>query len=263
MNDYFDRGEAPVCFFDSGIGGLTVLSRCITLMPNRKFVYFADNYNVPYGSFSSAKLLQMVDEKFAEIREYSPSAAVIACNTATAQCASYLRAKYSFNIIGIQPAVKPAAVDAKKCVVLATPATASSSGIKELVERFGNGVTEILACPELAVYIENNIFDLDKDAITGLLPDIEADSIVLGCTHYIFIGDWVKARYKCRIFDGIDGTARHLANVLGCVQEGKQSASPQALIDNVLFVGGDERKNRKVLEKLMNERGGGCGNFSH
>ena len=222
------------------------MHECVKRLPDKKFIYFADNYNVPYGNYICEQLLKKVDAIFSQIAEFNPSAAVIACNTVTAQCAAYLREKYSFPIIGIQPAIKPAAASARRCVVLATPATAASSSVKELVERFGRGVTEVIACRELASYIESNIFNLSEQSIFEMLPEVDTDTVVLGCTHYVYIKDYVKAKYCCPIFDGLEGTAKHLCNILGDVENNQK-----ILNADVKFIGGDEEKNEKVFKSLF------------
>ena len=171
MKDFSFKSKKPVCFFDSGIGGLNLLGECIKRIPNKQFVYFADNFNVPYGNYSEEKILILANKIFSEIQQYNPIAAVIACNTVTAVCIEYLRNKYSFPIIGIQPAIKPAAKNCRRCVVLATPATAHSTGICRLVERFGRGVTDVVACDKLAAYIENNVFDNCEDYAISIWPE--------------------------------------------------------------------------------------------
>lgn len=238
-----------VAFFDSGIGGLTLLNECVRKLPNVDFIYFADNYNMPYGTKPAAEILRLVDKQFEAINLLNPEAAVIACNTVTAECANYLRHKYSFPIIGIQPAVKPAAVKGGKCVVLATPATAASAPVKELVEKFGNGRTEIIACPNLAAYIEQNIFSLDGSAITSILPQIKADSIVLGCTHYIFVEKHIAMYYGCRVYDGLAGTANRLCQILGNFDHFTEK------LGKVSFSGGDTVKNAKVFDMLIHKSG--------
>ena len=82
-----------VCFFDSGIGGLCLLYECVRKLPDVDFVYFADNENVPYGSLDKNTLIAKVDEIFLRIQNLNPSAAVVACNTVTANCIDYLRNK--------------------------------------------------------------------------------------------------------------------------------------------------------------------------
>lgn len=246
----------PVVFFDSGIGGLNLLRECAKLLPSVGFVYFADNDNVPYGGLPTRKILALADAAFEEIEKINPSAAVLACNTVTARCAVYLRKKYSFPIVGIQPAVKPAAAAGGRCVVLATPATARSASVKELVEAYGNGNTQVVACPALAAYIEEHIFRLDFSQAAKLLPAVKADSIVLGCTHYIFLKELVKRFYGCPVYDGLMGTARRLRAVLGNPPQDKSR-------EEIVFCGGDADKNRRVYDMLVDgSLTGAWGNFS-
>lgn len=245
--------SGPVCFFDSGIGGLNLMYECRKRLPDTGFIYFADNYNVPYGGMSDSKIRNAVETVFSEIKKYGPSAAVIACNTVTAKCAAYLREKFSFPIIGIQPAVKPAASHGERCVVLATPVTAESASIRDLVQHYGNNHTQVVACPDLAAYIERNIFCLDENEIAELLPKIEADSIVLGCTHYIFIEKTVKNFYNCPVYDGVYGTAARLCSVLGKTDH--QTGISDDFLKNTAFIGGDEVKNRLVFEQLVSHCG--------
>ena len=112
MNEFNERG-GPVCVFDSGIGGLNLLAECAALCPDRDFIYFADNDNVPYGNMTRARMRELVFGIFDEIAGCNPSAAVVACNTVTAAFIRDLRAAYPFPIVGIQPAVKQAAAALK------------------------------------------------------------------------------------------------------------------------------------------------------
>lgn len=235
------NGRKRVAFFDSGIGGLSLFIKCAKLLPNCDFYYFADNYNVPYGNLSDERITELADEKFAEIEKIGPSAAVIACNTVTAVCAPYLRGKYSFPIIGIQPAVKPAAAHGGRCAVLATTATAKSVSMTVLADKFAGNNCEVVACPYLAAYIEENIMNISECEVVRLLPEIRADSVVLGCTHYAFIEEIIKKHYKIPVFDGLDGTASRLVSVLGdCGQKEKNGRM-------ICFAGGDLAKNMGVF----------------
>ncbi|MCH5148429.1 MAG: glutamate racemase [Clostridiales bacterium] len=235
-----------MAFFDSGIGGLNLLAQCARQIPYANFTYFADNFNMPYGTLDSDELFYKADKIFEKIAAINPHAAVIACNTVTAVCAARLRAKYSFPIIGVEPAIKPAARSGGKCLVLATPATASSRSIATLLERFGNGITQVAACPNLAEYIEHNIFNINESEIIKMLPKYSPESVVLGCTHYSYITDIVKKFYNCEVFDGIYGTADRLCSVLA--QKHVKSESLHPKID---FCGGDEGKNRAVFDLLF------------
>lgn len=240
-----DTAKKLVCFFDSGIGGLNLLCECAKRRSDCNYAYFADNYNMPYGNLSHEKIMSLVDGKFELMKLINPAVAVVACNTVTAECISFLRQKYTFPIIGIQPAVKPAAKNYKNCVVLATHATANSIVLKNLIEEYGGGHTRVVACPDLAAYIENNIFNIDRKEVERLLPEIDCDSIVLGCTHYIYVSEVISSFYNCPVFDGIEGTANRFEKILGISDHQATERS------ELTFWGGNYVKNAKVYTLLQ------------
>lgn len=219
---------------------------CYKRRPDCNFYYFADNYNMPYGNRPCEEVAASVDEIFGRIALHNPSVAVVACNTVTAECIDFLRQKYSFPIVGIQPAVKPAVKSSERCVVLATPATVSSKAVRELVKNYGEGKAELVPCRDLAAYIENNIFNLEKPSIEKLLPEAECDGVVLGCTHYIYVAEVISGRFGCPVYDGVEGTVNQICKILGkpdhydfCRQE-------------VAFYGGNCLKNSKIFELMKN-----------
>lgn len=236
-----------VCFFDSGIGGLTLLYKAFCKLPKAEFYYFADNYNVPYGNLNYKELEKAVNLIFSEIAKIKPAAVVIACNTVTAKCAEHLRRKYDFPIVGIQPAIKEAVTYGGKCVVLATPATVGSASLKNLIVKYGNNSTEAVACPEIAAFIEQNIFNLDGKDLEKLLPEIAADTVVLGCTHYIFVKEIIQKKYGCPVFTGVRGTINRLLQILGA--DGELQEQPENHV--IHFAGGDEEKNRRVFYDVL------------
>ena len=238
-------GNFPlVCFFDSGIGGLNLLNVCAKLRSDCDFAYFSDNKNVPYGSLSNAKISALAISHFDRMARLNPRACVVACNTVTAECIGLLRSRYPFPIVGIQPAVKPAAASAENCIVLATPATAAAEPLKKLVTLYGRGNTRVLPCPNLAAYIEENFFNLDKNEIFKLLPRAKAGAVVLGCTHYVYASETIKEFYNCKIFDGIEGTAARLCKILG------KNDHFSARIQKVSFLSGNCRKNARIWRFL-------------
>lgn len=239
-----------VCFFDSGIGGLCLLYQCVRKLPHVDFIYFADNFKVPYGALSHDELIKIADEKFSEMCGHNPAAAVVACNTLTAQCIEFLRSKYPFEIIGIQPAIKPAAAVGGKCLVLATQSTAKSDALKHLVEKFGCNRTEVAVCPDLAYYIEQNAPELTFNGVTKLLPAVKADTVVLGCTHYVFVKKIIENYYNCPVFDGIEGTAARLCQKLG-IDDHLTGRSQK-----ITFSEGDTAKNRRIFNNIIIQSGG-------
>lgn len=247
-----DSGSSnkTVCFFDSGIGGLNLLWRYKKRRENYDYIYVADNYNVPYGSLSHTDIMSRVHDKFAFIGQFSPDAAVIACNTVTAECIEELRKEYSFPIVGMQPAVKPAAAHGTEILVLATPATAASPSLAALVERFGRGITRVVPCSDLAAEIERNIFSPDKGRVFKLLPEFECDGVVLGCTHYIYAADLISEFYGCPVYDGVEGTLNRIDRILA------PHGAPEGPGGSVSFYGGDVAKNFKIYSFLYGKNNG-------
>lgn len=238
-----------VCFFDSGIGGLCLLYECVRRLPDVDFIYFSDNDNVPYGSLPQDKLIKITDAVFSKIAGLNPAAAVIACNTVTARCIDYVRSKYCFQIVGIQPAVKQAANTEGECIVLSTPSTADSQPLKELIDRYGKEKTRSFSCKDLAQYIENNYGNIDESYVESLLPHTVCSSVVLGCTHYVYIKETVKKFYNCPVFDGISGTADHLVQILGKDDHSRPRAQ------KITFIDGNPTKNKKIFANLIKQKG--------
>jgi len=251
---FSERGKVKVCFFDSGIGGLNLFYSCYKKLPAAELYYYADNENVPYGNKTAEQITECAEKIFCKIAKQKPSAAVVACNTVTATCIGYLREKFDFPVIGIQPAVKPAAA-VGRCTVLATEATAHSAALKQLVAKFGNGRTEVVACPNLAAYIENNIFNIEESGVLSVLPEIDSrtEGVVLGCTHYAFVKDIIAKKYGCAVFDGVEGTAARLCRILGIDDHLPETACK--VTAKAAFIGGDAQKNAEIFGLLCGADG--------
>ena len=121
---------------------------------------------------------------------------------------------------------------------------------------FGKSHCEVVPCPNLAAYIEQNIFNLDKDGVLSNLPRVSADSIVLGCTHYTFIKKYIEEYYGCPVYDGIEGTSNRLCQILGNSDHllGKAENISQS-VEKVQFIGGDTKKNAAVFRLLVAQSG--------
>ena len=209
--------KGGIAFFDSGIGGLTVLNACRRYFPNDVFYYYGDNKHAPYGNLPPKKIRRYVLKAFKTFERLNVRAVVLACNTATAVCVEELRKRYSFPIIGAEPAVCTAAMKGGRVLVLATRATCESERFRILCARvaklFPDAEICIRACEGLAGAIERNLLRKDFD-FSPYLPDERADAVVLGCTHYIYIVGQIATRYGCPIYDGKEGIARRLFTIL-------------------------------------------------
>ena len=248
MSNYRGARERAVCVFDSGIGGLGLLAACAKACPHTSFIYFADNYNVPYGGRPAEKIKSLALSAFERIAAIEPAAAVVACNTVTAVCIDELRKKYSFPVVGIQPAVKQAvAAVPGECLVLATPATVKSRSFADLCERWGQGRVRAAGCEGLAAYIESHICDYPDIDVSPLLPAASPCSVVLGCTHYAFAAKCIAGTYSVPVFDGILGTADHLRTLL----EKEQNICLNN--QKIEFLGGDFLKNAKIYSSLFGD----------
>lgn len=187
--------DTPIGVFDSGVGGISVLQHIHALLPHEQLLYVADSRYAPYGS----KTPQEIQSRCFEIADFliakGVKAIVVACNTATAAAIDLMREKYTLPIIGMEPAVKPAAEASKNGVigVLATVGTLKSAQFAGLLESYGRNVKVVTqGCVGLVECIERG--ELNGDYTRRLLEQYcqpllheGADTIVLGCTHYPFV----------------------------------------------------------------------------
>jgi glutamate racemase len=220
--------------FDSGMGGTTVFNAIKKLLPNEEYFYIADSKNCPYGEKNDEELWQIVNGNVQKLIEWGAKIIVVACNTATVRCIKALREKYpEIKFVGTEPAIRLAAkMDAKKILVLATPATVSSERAAELRDKYQKPDQEIrfFGCPGLADSIEHTLrfsnyqalplSDSEtkeiKKVLNGLLLGIEyePDVVVLGCTHYPLIKNEIQSYFKnAELIDGSDGVAKHVAKL--------------------------------------------------
>jgi glutamate racemase len=211
--------------FDSGVGGLSVLKAIRTLLPHVNLIYVADSAHVPYGNKSPETIQQrsLVLTNFL-LEQHHAKAIVVACNTATAAAVSLLREKFTVPIIGMEPAVKPAAAASKNKIigVLATEGTLKSAQFAALLERFAQDIKVITQpCHGLVEKVEQGLL---HDALTRELvarytrPLIEqgVDTIILGCTHYPFLRPLIAdvAGPAVTLIETGDAVARRLQQVL-------------------------------------------------
>ena len=187
--------ERPVGIFDSGVGGLSVALGIRKTLPSEDLLYVADQGFSPYGTKSK----DQVEERAGRITEFLSQqgckAIVVACNTATVSSVDKLRTEFSIPIVGVEPGIKPAALQSNTRVigVLATEKTLSSENFQHLKSKFSDKVDiETQACPDFVELVETSNLNSAEtiNAVENyVLPLIAkgADHIVLGCTHYSFL----------------------------------------------------------------------------
>lgn len=210
--------KGGIAFFDSGIGGLTVLAECRKWLPNEIFYYFGDNNHAPYGNLAENKIEKYTMRAFKQIEKQKPKAVVVACNTATAVCIEKLRKKYKFPIIGTEPALNLAAKEEEGDIfVLMTSATCNSLRLKNRFPHddkvYENINIRFCACEHLAAAIESHILDKNYN-YASFLPLGNPSAVVLGCTHYIYIKQFIQNFYDCKCYDGNEGIAKRLQSEL-------------------------------------------------
>lgn len=219
-----NKNHMPIGFFDSGVGGISILRETVKFMPNENYIYFGDSKNAPYGPRPIEEAKALTFEAIEFLISKGCKAIVVACNTATSIAIDDLRDRYDLPIIGIEPALKPAIELNKegKIVIMATTITLAEKKFKALVDKFDiNRNIVPLPCPGLVEFIENG--DLESNELKQFLKDklrvVENDkiaSIVLGCTHYPFIKELLKeiVGESVEIIDGSLGTSKELKRKL-------------------------------------------------
>lgn len=186
----------PILVFDSGIGGLSVLEQIQKLLPQHHYCYLFDNARLPYGELDEQELVSgcvsLIGELVARI---DAAIVVVACNTASTVVLPSLRAKLNIPVVGVVPAIKPAALisKSKRIGLLATPGTVKRHYTRELIGQFaGDCHVELFGCSELVFMAEQKVATgtLDMRRLTALLAPVVAadiDVLVLGCTHFPMI----------------------------------------------------------------------------
>lgn len=183
--------------YDSGAGGLSVWKELVALMPEEDYIYVGDNAWCPYGEKPVDVIIRRAEAITSFLNGKGAGIIVIACNTATAAAISHLRRKYpQIQFVGIEPAIKPAALESNTGVVgvLATANTLKAEKYHETLNRFASGVKVIERVGEGLVEAVENGSDASDALHRCIEPMIEegADAIVLGCTHYPFLSEQIK-----------------------------------------------------------------------
>ena len=220
-----------VGFFDSGIGGTCILNAFKKLCPDVETVYIADSKNCPYGNKPAEEIIRLSEANVKKLLKKNCKMIVIACNTATAAAIDYLRAKYpKIPFVGLEPAVKPAALRSKTGVVgvLATAGTFHGRLYNETKAKFAKNVTVIAAQADEFVALVERAGLEGLERLGGLevervvrrkvepLLKAGADKIVLGCTHFPHLKSVIEkvCAGRAEVIDPSDAVARQAKRVL-------------------------------------------------
>lgn len=249
------ENNKPIGIFDSGIGGTSIWAAIHQLLPNEKTIYLADSKNAPYGQKSKAEIIELSIKNVEFLLKMDCKLIVVACNTATTNAIQELRAKYAVPIIGIEPAIKPAATNSKTQTIgiLATQGTLNSELFHKTTEKYHNTKIIEQVGHGLVQLIENG--NINSPEMTQLLhsyltPMIEAniDYLVLGCSHYPYLIPKIKEILPAhiQIIDSGEAVAKQTRNVL---QEKVGFASNEK--SETLFY---TNSNPKVLSEILGNK---------
>ena len=196
-----------ILVFDSGVGGLSVLREIRALLPFAGFLYLMDNDAFPYGEMVEKKLVSRIKDVMAAVTaRYRPDLLVIACNTASTIALPHLRASLNLPVVGVVPAIKPAALmsKSKTIALLATNATVNRPYTLDLIAQFASGcrvirvgsagLVRVAEAKLRGLPIDEAVID---DALSRLFKGVEGaalDTVVLGCTHFPLVVDELAAR---------------------------------------------------------------------
>lgn len=261
--------ERPIGIFDSGIGGLSVLRHIREQLPDENLRYFADSGFAPYGEKTEEWVIRRSMEIAHYLFSYDCKALVVACNTATAAAVHLLREKYpNIPIIGVEPGLKPAAAitRSKTVGVMATERTLRSGKFRKLHELLSQetGVRFIMqACPGLADLVEKNerhsarAIELVRRYTLPLLEQ-NADTIVLGCTHYPFLQSTIEnilsesATETVNLIDTAIPVTRQLIRLLDQYNLKQTTNTPESGVHAMTT--GDARLLADQFEQLLHIR---------
>jgi glutamate racemase len=217
--------SAPILFFDSGVGGLSVLGPTLKLLPNAPIIYCADSAGFPYGKRSEAEIASRVPALLGRLVErFHPRLAVIACNTASTIALEHVRSALDLPVVGTVPAIKPAAETSKSRVigVLGTEATVRQPYVDDLAAKFASDCTIIRhGSPELVELAEAKLGgeSVSVDAVRAAAQPMfdcvrgdQVDTVVLACTHFPLLAEELREAFpNVAYVDGGPGIARRIA----------------------------------------------------
>ena len=245
----------PIGIFDSGVGGTSIWKEINRLLPNENTIYLGDSANAPYGPKGEKRIKELSIKNVELLLSKNCKVIVVACNTATTNAITYLRKIYHIPFIGIEPAIKPAALNTKTNVVgvLATKGTLASELFHDTANLYSNNITKIIQEGEgIVQLIENG--KLNSNEMRTLLniylkPMIKAniDYLVLGCTHYSYlipILNYLLPKHV-HIIDSGKSVAKQVKNILN---QNQLTNNKVTKLSNIFYSNG----NTEVMASLLN-----------
>ncbi len=246
----------PIGLFDSGIGGTSIWKEIHQLLPNENTIYLADSKNAPYGQKTKEEIIHLSCKNTEFLLEQNCKLIVVACNTATTNAIKELRTKYKVPFIGIEPAIKPAALHSKtqKIGILATKGTLNSELFYKNVEQFqdiqileqiGYGLVELIENGQI------NSKEMNELLQKYLSPMVQSniDYLVLGCSHYPYLIPQIKKilPQNITIIDSGEAVAKQTKKILQETVGFRENSSPS----NSIFY---TNTNPVVLSEILENK---------
>ena len=195
-----NKRNSPIGIFDSGVGGLSVWKELVAVLPKESVIYYADTANCPYGPKKQEEIERIASGIVDFLISKNCKIIIVACNTATAAAIEFLRSKYPIPFIGMEPAVKPAALNSKtkSIAILATEGTFNGKLYHDTSAKFAKDVElnieigdKLVEIVEKGLIKEPDTNDHIKSLVKPLIEK-EIDHLVLGCTHFPFLMEVLK-----------------------------------------------------------------------
>jgi glutamate racemase len=261
--------NSPIGVFDSGVGGLTILSELLRELPDERYIYFGDTGNCPYGVRTEEEIQALSVAAANFLLERGAKIIVVACNTASVSALATLRATFNTPFVGVVPAVKPAAAHTrtKRVGVASTEASAKGGYLQRLIRDHADGVEVLpVGCPRLVTLAEAGELEGPEveEAVRGYIQpllDRDIDILVLGCTHFPAMRPVFEhvAGPNVAVIDSGAAIARQTRRVLTergwlATERPAQEASRPLTSDDEFWHSGDQEQFERVASALMGER---------
>jgi glutamate racemase len=248
----------PIGVFDSGVGGLSILREVSRRLPQEQYLFFADQANVPYGEKTKTELVALTHRIMEFFMAHDAKLVVVACNTATCYAIDEMRAAFPIPIVGVVPAIKLAVEQTatKHIALIATPATAKSDAVTELIEKFvpPDVSVERIGCFKLEDVVETGSLDSPESlallsSYIAPLKEKNIDRLVLGCTHYPFLKKQIATILGDRI--GLVDSGEAIANRVESVLRERDMLGSSDSPTSHFFTSKNAEDFSRVASKLL------------
>ena len=250
------KKNRPIGLFDSGIGGTSIWKEVVKVLPNEYTLYLADSKNAPYGQKPTDEIIALSIKNTELLISKGCKLIIVACNTATTNAIDYLRKNYDLPFIGIEPAIKPAALYSKTGAIgiLATQGTLTSKLFEKTADEYTKNIHTIEQDGQgLVSLIEKGMFESVelKELLTNYLNPMlkhNIDHLVLGCTHYPYLIPQIKKLVGNEVII-IDSGAAVAKQTKAILQKHNLLAEPDSPKTHQFFI----NIQKYVLERILSE----------